>query len=121
MIDEVNSSNIRCTKLSIIWLHVIRETQYTTIHCPELTFFNCISWVNTLLTNCHFFFPQDRLESLKKQLKDSQDKKDNLEYEVDLCGKKLTRAEKLIGGLGGEKDRYVKWCHQDLKETDGIV
>lgn len=27
-------------------------------------------------------------------------------FQVDLCGKKLERAEKLIGGLGGEKDRW---------------
>ena len=27
--------------------------------------------------------------------------------QVDLCAKKLERAEKLIGGLGGEKDRLV--------------
>jgi len=27
-------------------------------------------------------------------------------WQVDLCGKKLERAEKLIGGLGGEKDRW---------------
>ena len=26
--------------------------------------------------------------------------------QVDLCSKKLVRAEKLIGGLGGEKDRW---------------
>ena len=25
---------------------------------------------------------------------------------MDLCGKKLERAKKLIGGLGGEKDRW---------------
>lgn len=29
-----------------------------------------------------------------------------LEQQVDLCGKKLIRAEQLIGGLGGEKDRW---------------
>lgn len=28
-------------------------------------------------------------------------------FQVDLCTKKLDRAEKLIGGLGGEKTRYV--------------
>ena len=28
--------------------------------------------------------------------------------QVDLCGKKLVRAEKLIGGLGGEKDRWTE-------------
>ena len=26
---------------------------------------------------------------------------------MDLCGKKLVRAEKLIGGLGGEKSRWT--------------
>ena len=26
--------------------------------------------------------------------------------QIDLCSKKLERAEKLIGGLGGEKDRW---------------
>ena len=29
----------------------------------------------------------------------------DLENQVDLCQKKLVRAEQLIGGLGGEKDR----------------
>ena len=27
-------------------------------------------------------------------------------FQVDLCAKKLERAEKLIGGLGGEKQRW---------------
>ncbi len=27
---------------------------------------------------------------------------------MDLCGKKLVRAEKLIGGLGGERDRWTR-------------
>ena len=34
------------------------------------------------------------------------DKKANLEANIDLCTKKLDRAEKLIGGLGGEKERW---------------
>lgn len=29
-------------------------------------------------------------------------------FQVDLCGKKLVRAEKLIGGLGGEKARWTE-------------
>ena len=33
-------------------------------------------------------------------------KKAQLEAQIDLCSKKLVRAEKLIGGLGGEKDRW---------------
>jgi dynein heavy chain len=31
-----------------------------------------------------------------------------LEREVELCGKKLVRAQKLIGGLGGEKTRWTQ-------------
>ena len=34
------------------------------------------------------------------------EKKANLETNIDLCTKKLERAEKLIGGLGGEKERW---------------
>ena len=34
-------------------------------------------------------------------------KKKELEDNIDLCSKKLDRAEKLIGGLGGEKDRWT--------------
>jgi len=39
-----------------------------------------------------------------------------LEEQVDLCEKKLDRAEKLIGGLGGEKDRWNGAAH-DLSVT----
>lgn len=35
------------------------------------------------------------------------EKKEKLEQQVDLCAKKLDRAQKLIGGLGGEKERSV--------------
>lgn len=44
-----------------------------------------------------------------------QKKKENLESNIDLCTKKLDRAEKLIGGLGGEKDRWGQ-AAQDLGE-----
>lgn len=35
-------------------------------------------------------------------------KKKELEDNIDLCSRKLERAEKLIGGLGGEKDRWTE-------------
>ena len=35
-------------------------------------------------------------------------KKKELEANIDICEKKLDRAEKLIGGLGGEKDRWTE-------------
>ncbi|XP_071816044.1 dynein axonemal heavy chain 12-like isoform X3 [Apostichopus japonicus] len=50
---------------------------------------------------------EDRVAALKQQFKDMTDKKELLEKQVDLCAKKLDRAEKLIGGLGGEKDRWT--------------
>ncbi|XP_033102995.1 dynein heavy chain 12, axonemal-like isoform X1 [Anneissia japonica] len=49
----------------------------------------------------------DRLETLKSNFKEMTEKKEKLEQQVDLCAKKLERAEKLIGGLGGEKDRWT--------------
>ena len=36
------------------------------------------------------------------------EKKKELEENIDICSKKLERAEKLIGGLGGEKNRWTK-------------
>ena len=49
---------------------------------------------------------EDNLAGLEKQLEDAKAEKSNLEYQVDLCGKKLVRAEQLIQGLGGEKTRW---------------
>ena len=49
---------------------------------------------------------QDRLESLQNKLQELLAKKKQLEIDVDQCKKKLDRAEKLIGGLGGEKTRW---------------
>lgn len=35
-------------------------------------------------------------------------KKNELEKNIDICSQKLVRAEKLISGLGGEKDRWTQ-------------
>ena len=48
---------------------------------------------------------QDKLSKLEEKLEANKQKKIDLENQVDLCSKKLDRAEQLIGGLGGEKDR----------------
>lgn len=47
-----------------------------------------------------------KLNALNKEFEAMTEKKANLEANIDLCTKKLERAEKLIGGLGGEKDRW---------------
>ncbi|KAJ3328189.1 Dynein heavy chain 7, axonemal [Blyttiomyces sp. JEL0837] len=49
---------------------------------------------------------EDKMEALESSFRAMTQKKADLEQQVDLCGKKLVRAEKLIGGLGGEKDRW---------------
>lgn len=49
----------------------------------------------------------DRLQSLNDELAGMIEKKQGLEDSIELCSQKLIRAEKLIGGLGGEKDRWT--------------
>jgi dynein heavy chain, axonemal len=49
-----------------------------------------------------------RLDDLRQNLQETTERKNTLEKEVDLCGKKLVRAQKLIGGLGGEKTRWTQ-------------
>ena len=48
----------------------------------------------------------DKLQLLNDEFEANQQKKMQLEQNIDLCSKKLDRAEKLIGGLGGEKERW---------------
>ncbi|KAK3803952.1 hypothetical protein RRG08_059815 [Elysia crispata] len=49
---------------------------------------------------------QDKLRVLQDTLDANKKKKLDLENQVDLCQKKLERASQLIGGLGGEKERW---------------
>ena len=41
--------------------------------------------------------------------------------QVDLCAKKLDRAQKLIGGLGGEKDRWTQAAASLQKTYDNLT
>eukprot|EP00899_Mesostigma_viride_P020786 jgi/Mesvir1/28709/Mv19680-RA.1 len=49
----------------------------------------------------------DKLALMEAQLAENQKKREQLEFEVHQCTLKLERAEKLIGGLGGEKVRWT--------------
>ncbi|XP_024913275.1 dynein heavy chain 3, axonemal-like [Cynoglossus semilaevis] len=51
---------------------------------------------------------EDRLQCLNDELEEMIKKKKGLEDNIELCSQKLVRAEKLIGGLGGEKDRWTE-------------
>ncbi|KAI3358460.1 hypothetical protein L3Q82_014895 [Scortum barcoo] len=55
---------------------------------------------------------EDRLQSLNDDLDAMVKKKKELEDNIELCSQKLIRAEKLIGGLGGEKDRWTEAARQ---------
>ncbi|XP_049921653.1 dynein axonemal heavy chain 12 [Epinephelus moara] len=59
---------------------------------------------------------EDRLAALQKTFEEKTQEKAQLEFQVDLCARKLERAEKLIGGLGGEKTRWSK-AADDLQNT----
>ncbi|XP_019696725.1 dynein heavy chain 7, axonemal [Harpegnathos saltator] len=48
-----------------------------------------------------------KLEVLREKLRETLARKIRLEDEVTSCRNKLIRAEKLISGLGGERDRWV--------------
>lgn len=50
---------------------------------------------------------QDQLKMLTDALNQNKQQKIDLENKVDMCQKKLERAEQLIGGLGGEKQRWT--------------
>lgn len=52
---------------------------------------------------------ENRLAALQQTFEEKTEEKARLEFQVDLCAKKLERAEKLIGGLGGEKSRSATY------------
>ena len=54
----------------------------------------------------------DKLQALNDEFSAMQEKKSQLETNLDICEKKLDRAEKLIGGLGGEKERWSKAANE---------
>ncbi|XP_069761611.1 dynein axonemal heavy chain 3 isoform X2 [Narcine bancroftii] len=54
---------------------------------------------------------EDKLQALNDDFEMMNNKKKDLEDNIELCSQKLVRAEKLIGGLGGEKDRWTEAAH----------
>nr|XP_055037339.1 dynein axonemal heavy chain 3 isoform X1 [Misgurnus anguillicaudatus]XP_055037340.1 dynein axonemal heavy chain 3 isoform X1 [Misgurnus anguillicaudatus] len=62
---------------------------------------------------------EDRLQALNNTFDGMIQKKKDLEENIELCSQKLIRAEKLIGGLGGEKDRWTESARLlGIKYTD---
>ncbi|XP_076804189.1 dynein axonemal heavy chain 3-like isoform X1 [Clavelina lepadiformis] len=50
----------------------------------------------------------DKVAALQAEFDAMNNKKIELENNIDICSKKLDRAEKLINGLGGEKERWTE-------------
>lgn len=63
---------------------------------------------------------REKVAKLEAILEIEKKKFQNLSDEADLCALKLQRAEELIGGLGGEKDRWSATA-KDLGETYHIL
>ncbi|XP_030623788.1 dynein heavy chain 12, axonemal [Chanos chanos] len=64
---------------------------------------------------------EDRLASLQKTFDEKTQEKAQLETQVDLCARKLERAEKLIGGLGGEKTRWSAAADELQNTYDNLI
>ncbi|XP_054732574.1 dynein axonemal heavy chain 3-like [Anastrepha obliqua] len=63
----------------------------------------------------------DKLQKLNDFFAEKSREKKRLEDEIDNCEKKLNRAEKLLGGLGGEKTRWSEAAHNLHKSINNIV
>ncbi|XP_026560379.1 dynein heavy chain 3, axonemal [Pseudonaja textilis] len=50
----------------------------------------------------------DRLQALNDEFEEMNNRKKELEDNIEICSQKLIRAEKLISGLGGEKERWTE-------------
>jgi dynein heavy chain len=64
--------------------------------------------------NAELKIVQDALADLQEDLRVTLEKKNQLELDVKQCADRLERAEKLISGLGGEKDRWSEFV-KDLQ------
>lgn len=63
----------------------------------------------------------NKLQKLNDYFAEKSKEKKNLEDEIDNCEKKLIRAEKLLGGLGGEKTRWSETAVTLNKSLDNVV
>jgi dynein heavy chain len=64
---------------------------------------------------------KDKIAGLEASLKEANDKKIKLSNDVEECGARLVRAEKLIGGLGGERSRWTESVAKLGIEYDNLV
>ncbi|XP_046404632.1 dynein axonemal heavy chain 3 [Ischnura elegans] len=63
----------------------------------------------------------DKLQALNDEFAAMTKKKKDLEENIEICSQKLHRAEKLIGGLGGEKARWSELAEMLEGKLKGII
>ncbi|KAF1323625.1 Axonemal dynein heavy chain, partial [Globisporangium splendens] len=63
----------------------------------------------------------DKVAKLEADLAPAYKKKADLQFQVDDCSKKLTRATQLIGGLGGEKAWWIEMSAKLQVVYDNVV
>lgn len=90
-----------------IYDRVVKVVVFKKIKLAEVEFEFNIIMDKFNKKRAEFAAVEKRLVDFQAIFKEMTDKKEQLEFQVDLCGKKLERAEKLIGGLGGEKVRWT--------------
>ena len=71
--------------------------------------------------NAELKIVQDELEGLQEELRVTMEKKDKLESDVKICADRLQRAEQLISGLGGEKDRWAQFVKELKVQYENIT
>ncbi|GMI07902.1 hypothetical protein TrRE_jg5473 [Triparma retinervis] len=64
---------------------------------------------------------KDKIAGLEADLQVNLDKKQKLADDVEECGARLVRAEKLIGGLGGERTRWTESCAELEASYDKLI
>ncbi|CAN0221029.1 unnamed protein product [Ectocarpus sp. 6 AP-2014] len=62
-----------------------------------------------------------KVAALEAQFDEANTKKEKLVADVEECRARLDRAQKLIGGLGGEKDRWTVSVAQLTKDYENLV
>ena len=63
----------------------------------------------------------DKLDVLNAGLKEAMDKKTALGLQVNDCSQKLVRAEQLISGLGGERDRWREFSANLAEKYENVT
>ncbi|RYH30478.1 hypothetical protein EON65_05000, partial [archaeon] len=64
---------------------------------------------------------EDDLKALEDQLSAAKRKKMDLENQAGMCDKKIVRANQLLDGLGGERDRWGQFSQQLSEKFDKLT